>query len=328
MNQTELTCKICGNNKDQKPFKAREVLFDTWEEFDYFECSKCGCVQIVEVPEDLGKYYPEDYLPLHKIPPKKNNPIMEIMRYMRARHKMGMFSPLGKLISNLRPDPYFWSWMEKIDINFDSKILDIGCAYGQLLRDLKHEGFRNLTGVDLFIENDTTVEETINIYRKDFLEFDGQYDVIMMHHVLEHLPLQEESITKVAELLAPGGRFICRIPSVSSFIWKHYRLDALLLDPPRHLFLHTHDSVRILAEKAGMKVDEITYVSAGYELMATWASEQIKEKIAFMSDRSYLKNPEKSIFSKEDIKRMEAEAEERVKQGEGSEPVYIISKAD
>lgn len=327
MTGTDLACKICGNDKDLITFKAREVLFDTWEEFDYFECPKCGCVQIVDIPEDLGKYYPEDYLPLHKIPPKKNNALMELMRQMRAKYKMGMFSPVGKLVSKFRPDPYFWSWMEKIDINFDSKILDIGCAYGQLLRDLKHEGFRNLSGVDLFIEDDAVVEDTIKIYKQDFLEFDGKYDMVMMHHVLEHLPLQEESIQKAADLLAPGGKFICRIPSVSSYIWKHYRLDALLLDPPRHLFLHTDESMRVLVEKAGMKIDEITYISSVYELMATWASEQIKQKIAFMSEKSYQLNPEKSIFSEEDIQKMAAEAEERVKQGEGSEPVYIISKA-
>jgi hypothetical protein len=31
------------------------------EEFEYFECSKCGCLQIEEVPLDLSKYYPDNY---------------------------------------------------------------------------------------------------------------------------------------------------------------------------------------------------------------------------------------------------------------------------
>jgi hypothetical protein len=36
-------------------------MFSTQEEFAYWECSVCGCLQIVNVPENLGDYYDGSY---------------------------------------------------------------------------------------------------------------------------------------------------------------------------------------------------------------------------------------------------------------------------
>ena len=37
------------------------MMFGLREEFEFFECGNCGCVQIAEVPANLAKYYPEEY---------------------------------------------------------------------------------------------------------------------------------------------------------------------------------------------------------------------------------------------------------------------------
>ena len=53
--------KICCNSEKNKEFKIKEVMFDFRDEFTYFECSKCGCLQITEIPRNMGKYYPSNY---------------------------------------------------------------------------------------------------------------------------------------------------------------------------------------------------------------------------------------------------------------------------
>ena len=58
------TCKVCQNSEHNKTFIAREMMFGVRDEFEYFECSNCGCVQIAEVPSNLAKYYPAEYLSL------------------------------------------------------------------------------------------------------------------------------------------------------------------------------------------------------------------------------------------------------------------------
>ena len=39
-------CKICGSKGDFESFLVREMMQNKRDEFEYFECEKCGCLQI------------------------------------------------------------------------------------------------------------------------------------------------------------------------------------------------------------------------------------------------------------------------------------------
>ena len=55
-------CIICNNQNDNKVFAIKELQLGLKESFNYQLCSNCGTMQLLDVPEDLGKYYPnEDY---------------------------------------------------------------------------------------------------------------------------------------------------------------------------------------------------------------------------------------------------------------------------
>ena len=56
-----MKCKICSNEENNTPYILREMMFGTKEAFDYFQCSNCDCIQIKEVPQNLGDYYPSNY---------------------------------------------------------------------------------------------------------------------------------------------------------------------------------------------------------------------------------------------------------------------------
>ena len=55
------TCEIFGNGEANQTFHVREMHHGMRDEFEYFECSKCGCLRIVGVPSDISKYYPTNY---------------------------------------------------------------------------------------------------------------------------------------------------------------------------------------------------------------------------------------------------------------------------
>ncbi len=59
-------CRICGNREGNRTHQVREMMYGMDERFDYLECSACGCLQIAQVPEDLGRYYPADYWQFQK----------------------------------------------------------------------------------------------------------------------------------------------------------------------------------------------------------------------------------------------------------------------
>ena len=56
-----MNCRICGNAEDNRTFEVREMMFGTRETFTYFQCAKCGCLQMVEIPSDMSRYYPPEY---------------------------------------------------------------------------------------------------------------------------------------------------------------------------------------------------------------------------------------------------------------------------
>ncbi|MGH2855114.1 MAG: hypothetical protein ACRDLF_13090, partial [Solirubrobacteraceae bacterium] len=62
------TCAICANAAGNRVFGAREMMFGLRERFEYLECGECGCLQLLDVPEDLARFYPESYYSLGGAP--------------------------------------------------------------------------------------------------------------------------------------------------------------------------------------------------------------------------------------------------------------------
>ena len=56
-----MECPICNNDKNNSSYIVKEMQQGLREEFEYIECSKCGCLFIKNVPEDMGKYYDINY---------------------------------------------------------------------------------------------------------------------------------------------------------------------------------------------------------------------------------------------------------------------------
>ena len=52
-----MACRICGADKVSERITAREMMFGTREEFEYFCCGSCGTLQIADIPDDLGRFY-------------------------------------------------------------------------------------------------------------------------------------------------------------------------------------------------------------------------------------------------------------------------------
>ena len=57
--ESQRACRICASNGPHPHFVVREMMFGTRESFDYFECSNCKTLQIVDIPADLARHYPE-----------------------------------------------------------------------------------------------------------------------------------------------------------------------------------------------------------------------------------------------------------------------------
>ena len=70
----------------------------------------------------------------------------------------------------------------------DSRILDVGYGDGALLNALSASGYRDLTGIDPFVEPIEPPAPGVRVLSTHPRRGAGTYDIVMLHHSLEHLP--------------------------------------------------------------------------------------------------------------------------------------------
>ena len=186
----------------------------------------------------------------------------------------------------------YYPWLKRGTVNKDSAILDIGCGKGELLLRMYNDGFRNLTGVDPYLAADIDYKCGVKIFRKQVEEMSGSFELVMMHHAFEHMENPLELLKTVNTLLSENGKVIIRIPVAGSYAWRKYNTNWVQLDAPRHLFIHSVQSMKILCKEANFELTDVIYDS--YYLQFS-GSEMYTRDIPLTSD--------KAIFTKEQIEQ-------------------------
>ncbi len=321
-----MQCRICQNSDHNIHYSAKEMMLGLRDQHDYFECAHCGCLQIAKVPDNLPEYYPDDdYYSYNKIEPAsglKGKLIRERDRY--AATGKGL---IGKFMQGIQPHDKLPS-IARANVRPDSRILDVGCGAGHLLHSLQEAGFSHLLGIDPFNAESIAYDNGLRIEKKSIHELnlnDPQkgWDLIMFNHSYEHVFDQIEVLEKTFSLLKPGAISMIRIPTVTSWAWRNYGVDWVQLDAPRHLFLHSIRSMHILAEKTGFELMDVVYDSFAFQY---WGSIQYQNDIALHDANSYAVNPEKSMFSAEQIKAFETQSKQLNREKAGDQAAFYLKK--
>ena len=119
------------------------------------------------------------------------------------------------------------------------------------------------------------------------------------------------------------GLLIIRVPVAASFAWKHYRVNWVQLDPPRHIFLPSVQSMKILAERSGLRCGEIVHESSEFQFRG---SEQYLQDIPLMDPQSYLRSAFKQYFPGQTVRAYRAQARELNRKGEGDSVCFYLHK--
>jgi predicted SAM-dependent methyltransferase len=153
-------------------------------------------------------------------------------------------------------------------------------------------------------------------------EVDGEFDLIMFHHSFEHIAEQNATLAEAAARLKLGAQILIRIPVVA-FAWRKYRTDWVQLDAPRHLFLHTKRSLQLLAARHGLRIRKVDDDSTARQF---WVSEQYRHDIPLRDPRSYSQNPDRSLFSPQQIDQFAREAEMLNAEGRGDQAAFHLER--
>lgn len=272
-------CKVCRASEGHRTHVAREMMFGLGGAFRYLECGSCGCLQLLDVPEDMSRFYPGVYGAFGTHSPWKARVLAKW-----SAHAYGRRNFLGFMLAFIYGPYEAIPSVRRAGLRSDSRILDVGCGSGGLIRDLRELGFDHVTGIDAFIPADVVHPNGVTAQRRRLEDMTGSFDVVMLHHSFEHMREPSQDLQRVSDLLVPGGLVILRIPVASSWAWKHYGVDWMHLDAPRHYFLHTRRSIEILAETCGLDVESV--VDEGNESQFL-GSEQYRRDIPLVDRRSF-----------------------------------------
>lgn len=315
------------------------MMFGTRDEFEYFQCHSCGCLQIADVPQNLGKYYPSNYTshtPSRHKAPRKNWLIHQLQK---QRAKTALFNRHHKINKILKAFVNYPAALGKRpnDVSsigriikiagirrFNARILDVGCgAYSLWLSSLHELGFTNLTGIDPLIPEDKSYPG-IRVIKSELADIGGKYNLITLHHALEHIEDQDSIFMQIERHLTPDGVCLIRIPVTPSRVWDKYKTDWVELDPPRHLYIHTRNSLEQLAKRSGLDIFQVDYDSTAFEF---YGSELYQRNIPLTDPDSPWINSKSALFSQEQMEGFKSQAHEANIAKQGGRAAFFLRKA-
>ena len=150
-------------------------------------------------------------------------------------------------------------YIQEINILPPGRILDIGCGPGWLLSAIDSAWEKE--GVEISKYAATIASQFAKIHNCSIEDFtsNDKFDVITMHHVIEHIHNPIDIIKKVHGLLNDGGIFIIGTPDFDSAMARRFGSKFRLLHDPSHVSLFSNDSMHRFLRTNGFDVYNVEY---------------------------------------------------------------------
>lgn len=209
-------CPLCGNEAPLR-FRARDSNCKISDEvFNYFRCSSCGLIFLSPIPANLGKYYRSDYI-AYSIP-----------------------SSLEQLAAQAEKVRFRIELVQKFVSS--GRLLEVGPSYGGFAFLAKHAGFE-VEAIEMddrccrFLSDVVGVRTINDGDVNTALANSGQYNVVALWHVLEHLPNPWTTLDLLTKRLLPKSILVISTPNPDSLQFKLFGRFWVHVDAPRHLEL-------------------------------------------------------------------------------------------
>jgi SAM-dependent methyltransferase len=181
--------------------------------FRYRRCTVCAALSLVDVPQDLGPFYPSEYYEL--LDPAQLDGLVPV-----EQHK----------IDRVR------RWAEP------GRLVEIGPGIGVFAHGARRAGY-DVTAIEMDERACTYLRDVVGanaINSADPAAVLAQLPpsrAIALWHVIEHLPDPWAVVDAAAANLEPGGALVIATPNPDALQFRLLKARWAHVDAPRHLFL-------------------------------------------------------------------------------------------
>ena len=246
MSEAIISCPFCGSVSSGIYLEGvTDLLHGTHGIWDIRECMSCGLLYTSPaIPEErMGEYYPAEYAAHVGGNEGYGHPFIRFLKVLAILPYTLRFGQPGYF-----PQPFG-----------KAEMLDVGCGAGLHIRKMSSLGWRCM-GVDISMQAignarrlNPDAKFVVGLLRD--IDSGEKFDLISMHHVLEHLYHPRQVIADCYSLLRPGGKLVVNVPNVASFEAGLFGRRWIGLDIPRHM-LHFKEAVLVrLLKEAGFEIE-------------------------------------------------------------------------
>jgi 2-polyprenyl-3-methyl-5-hydroxy-6-metoxy-1,4-benzoquinol methylase len=261
-------CPICGAEGSRLYEGIADLMLGTPGRWRMVRCGSvdCGLLWLDPRPvlEDIDKLYQEGYF-THEAQDiqRGRSGLKDRVRRAIQQRLLGYSAEAGPWMRALATCvscvPWYRAaalrelfWLPASEVG---TLLDIGCGNGQPMQRMVDAGW-NAIGIDADAQAVGAARSAGLDARQGALKThrfpDQHFDVILMSHVIEHLPDPLDELTECRRILKPSGSIVIATPNALSF--GHHLSGRYWpgLDAPRHLQIFTPKALNRLAAKSNL----------------------------------------------------------------------------
>ena len=229
-----ITCNLCGADDYAVTFEAGEA-----QAARIVTCKRCGLMYAnprADVPEyEQIEAFDPDFV--------ENDPGLA-ERLRKESLQVCDFAKTRALLAERFPGR--------------GRLLEVGSGYGYLLDYFRQDGWQ-VQGVE--------PNEGLNRNARTTLKLDvfpgilpqanladATFDVVLMAHVIEHLPDPQDTLREIRRVLKPGGVLVMETPRYDTLMFKLLGKRERSVSCGGHVYFFTTRTLRESAEKAGFEV--------------------------------------------------------------------------
>lgn len=256
-------CSICGCEENRFYLEVPN-RFDLDEKFSLVQCSDCGFVFLNPRPsinEISGYYEAEKYQP-HQIKPKTFlDWLYGFIRKWNNRYKRRLieqFMGVGSL-------------------------LDYGCGSGEFLVEMQNSGWQACGVEPAQRPKESAREQNLSVFDK-IEQSSGQFNVITLWHVLEHVYEVQKLIKQLKERLQENGILVLALPNLKSYDAQQYGSNWIAYDAPRHVSHFSPADLERLFSRFGFQIIacKTLFIDTWFNALFSWQLEaKAREKSNF-----------------------------------------------